>query len=64
MQALRQKSAEGVSVKVICDAKASPNIIQKLDPKIEVVRRFAKGLMHLKVLYYRWQRTAGLAQPI
>lgn len=50
IQVLRQKSQEGIPVKVICDAKASPNIVQKLGPKIEVVRRFAKGLMHLKIL--------------
>ena len=50
ISALRQKSEEGIPVKVICDAKASPHIIQKLGPKVEVVRRFAKGLMHLKIL--------------
>ncbi len=50
IQALRQKSEQNIPVKVICDAKASPHIIQKLGPKVEVVRRFAKGLMHLKIL--------------
>lgn len=50
IQAIRQKSEEGIPVKVICDAKASPNILLKLGPKIDVVRRFAKGLMHLKIL--------------
>lgn len=50
IHALRQKSEQGIPVKVICDAKASPNIIQKLGPQVEVTRRFAKGLMHLKIL--------------
>lgn len=50
LQALREKSEEGVYVKVICDAKSCPNIIQKLGPKVDVVRRFGKGLMHLKIL--------------
>ena len=50
IHALRQKSDEGILVNVICDAKASPNILQKLGTKVNVVRRFAKGLMHLKIL--------------
>lgn len=50
IQAIRQKSEEGIPVKVICDAKASPNIIRKLGPKVDVLRRFGKGLMHLKIL--------------
>lgn len=50
IHALRQKSEEGIPVKVICDAKASPNILQKLGPKIEVIRRIGKGHMHLKIL--------------
>lgn len=50
IRTLRNKSEEGISIKVICDAKASPNIIQKLGPKVEIVRRLAKGHMHLKIL--------------
>lgn len=50
IDAIRQKSEEGITIKVICDAKASPNIIQKLGPKVDVLRRFGKGLMHLKIL--------------
>jgi cardiolipin synthase A/B len=50
IHALRQKSEEGIPTKVICDAKASPHIIQKLGSHVEVVRRLAKGLMHLKIL--------------
>ena len=50
IQAIRQKSDQGVSVRVICDAKASPYIIRKLGPKVDVLRRFGKGLMHLKIL--------------
>lgn len=50
IKSLRQKSEEGIPVKVICDAKASPHIIQKLGPQVEVIRRFSKGHMHLKIL--------------
>lgn len=47
---LRNKSEEGISVKVICDAKASPYIDTKLGSKIETIRRFGPGLMHQKIL--------------
>lgn len=64
IQALRQKSEEGIAVKVICDAKASPHIVEKLGPKVHLVRRFAKGLMHLKVLVidekYCWIGSANM----
>lgn len=48
--ALRDKSRQGIDVKVICDAKASPYIDSKLGPKIDVIRRFGRGIMHLKIL--------------
>ena len=50
IHALKQKSAEGVLVKVVSDATASPFIDSKLGSKIEVVRRFGPGIMHLKIL--------------
>ncbi len=50
IQSLRKKSEEGVSVRVICDAKASPRVIQKLGGKVKLIRRFAAGLMHQKIL--------------
>lgn len=50
INAIRQKGDEGIPIKVICDAKASPNVISKLGPKIDVLRRFGPGLMHLKML--------------
>lgn len=50
IQNLKQKSEEGVDVKVVCDAKASPLAAQRLGPKVKVVKRFATGLMHQKIL--------------
>ena len=47
---LKKKHNEGVSIKVICDAKASPYIDSKLGSKIDVTRRFGPGLMHQKIL--------------
>lgn len=50
INALRTKSEEGVKVKVICDAKASPYAVKRLGPGIEVLRRFSPGHMHQKIL--------------
>lgn len=47
---LRTKSQQGVDVRVICDAKASPYIDSKLGPHIHTTRRFGPGLMHQKIL--------------
>lgn len=47
---LKAKGEEGVPVKVICDAKASPYIDSKLGPMVQVTRRFGPGLMHQKIL--------------
>lgn len=47
---LRKKSAEGISVTVVCDAKASPYAKQKLGDKIKTRKRYSKGLMHQKIL--------------
>jgi len=61
---LRYKSETGVDVRVICDAKASPNINTKLGPKINTVRRFGPGLMHQKILViddsYTWLGSANM----
>lgn len=50
IQALRDQAERGILTKVICDAKASPHIVEKLGPSVQIVRRLAKGLMHLKIL--------------
>lgn len=50
IDSLNKKAQEGVPVHVVCDAKASPHIDSKLDPKISIVRRFGPGLMHQKLL--------------
>lgn len=47
---LRRKSDEGIPVKVICDAKASPGIVKNLGPKVDLVRRYSTGFMHQKIL--------------
>jgi phosphatidylserine/phosphatidylglycerophosphate/cardiolipin synthase-like enzyme len=48
-QALREKSAEGIPVYIVCDAKASPGITTRL-PQAQIVRRAGKGLTHQKII--------------
>ncbi len=50
IQALRDKADEGIQVKVLVDGKATPFIDRKLGPKVEVVKRYADGIMHMKIL--------------
>jgi cardiolipin synthase A/B len=50
IQGLKQKSEQGVKVKVVCDGKASPFVERKLGSKVDVIKRFGDGLMHLKIL--------------
>lgn len=50
IHALKEKSRQGVKVKVVSDAKASPYIDSKLGQKVDVLRRFGPGIMHLKIL--------------
>jgi phosphatidylserine/phosphatidylglycerophosphate/cardiolipin synthase-like enzyme len=51
IKSLKDKSLEGCDVKVICHAdKSSVGLEEKLGPKVELLKRFTKGLMHLKVL--------------
>lgn len=47
---LRSKSLQGIDVKVICDAKASPYVDSKLGTKVSTTRRYGPGLMHQKIL--------------
>jgi phosphatidylserine/phosphatidylglycerophosphate/cardiolipin synthase-like enzyme len=49
IQALRDKTAQGIPVYIVCDAKASPGITQKL-PQAHIVRRAGQGLTHQKIL--------------
>lgn len=49
IQALHEKSSAGIPVHIVCDAKASPGIRQKL-PQATIVRRAGKGLTHQKIL--------------
>jgi len=48
--ALRRKSEEGVSVLVIHDPVATSDVAHRLGPKVELVGRRTKGLMHNKLL--------------
>lgn len=50
IQALRKKSEEGASVRVICDARISNETIRKLGKKVSVVKIQGKNHMHLKIL--------------
>lgn len=50
IRALRQKAEEGVNVSVIFDGKSTPFADRKLGPKVNVLKRFGDGLMHMKIL--------------
>ncbi len=50
IRSINQKADEGIPVKIICDADASNNIEQKISPKIHLIKRYGKGLMHLKLI--------------
>ncbi len=50
IQKLKEKSEQGVNVHVVCDPTASPRIARKLGPKVRLIRRHGKGLMHHKIL--------------
>lgn len=58
MKALTEKSEEGVSVTVIQDEDATPEeAAKKLSSRIKLIRRHAKGLMHLKLLVIDGKQT-------
>jgi cardiolipin synthase A/B len=50
IKALRNRSEQGVEVRVICDAKASKGVYLKLGQFVKVYFRGGKGLMHQKIL--------------
>lgn len=50
IRALRQKSEEGVEVTLICHQDISYDIENKIGNKVKVLKRFGKGLMHLKIM--------------
>lgn len=54
---LNRKANEGIDVKIICDANASTYIEQKLSPKIHLIKRYGKGLMHLKLIVIDGKQT-------
>ncbi|MBA2728874.1 MAG: hypothetical protein H0U49_11970 [Parachlamydiaceae bacterium] len=57
IKSLKNKSLENCSVKVICDAKTSPDIEQALGTNVKVIKRFIDGLMHQKILIIDGQQT-------
>lgn len=57
ISSLKNKSEEGIDVRVICDAKASPYIDTKLGSKVATTRRFGPGLMHQKILVIDGKQT-------
>ncbi len=63
IQALKEKS-RSISVTVICDAKACPNLEKRLGKKITLIKRQPKGLMHQKILVidkkYVWVGSANM----
>lgn len=50
IDSLKRKSESGVLVKVICDSKTCPEIETRLGPQVKILKRFIKGLMHIKLL--------------
>ena len=48
--ALRKKADEGIKVFIVCDPVATQDAATKLGPKIQVIPRRQKGLMHNKLL--------------
>ncbi len=50
IEALKQKSQEGLSVTVLCDGRDSPSADRKLGPGIHVIKRFGDNIMHQKIL--------------
>lgn len=50
IRALREKAEEGVDVTIICHQDISYDIEKRAGSKIKVLKRFGKGLMHLKIM--------------
>lgn len=50
LQALNQKAQEGIPVYVVVDGKASAKVQSRLNSRVQLIKRFGEGLMHLKIL--------------
>lgn len=48
--ALRKKSEEGVDVTLICHQDISYDIENRIGARVHLLKRFGKGLMHLKIM--------------
>lgn len=50
ISALRKKSEEGVDVTLICHQDISYDIENRIGSRVHLLKRFGKGLMHLKIM--------------
>lgn len=50
IEALKQKSKEGITVKVVCDGKACPSLSRRLGSTVQTKNMYPSGLMHQKIL--------------
>lgn len=50
INALKEKAEQGIDVRVIHHGASTPYADRKLGPKVNVLRRFGEGLMHMKIL--------------
>lgn len=50
IQALRKKSEEGIDVTLICHEDISYDIEKRIGSKVNILKRFGCGLMHLKIM--------------
>lgn len=50
IKSLREKSQSTCVVKVICNATTCLDVEKKLGSRVKVLKRFIKGLMHIKIL--------------
>ncbi len=50
IRALRERSEEGIDITIICHEDISYAIEKRVGNKVKVLKRFGKGLMHLKIM--------------
>lgn len=50
IESLREKSCTDCAVKVICDLRNSSKLEARLGPKVKILKRDIKGLVHIKML--------------
>ncbi|MCE5319083.1 MAG: phospholipase D-like domain-containing protein [Parachlamydia sp.] len=50
IHSLNERCAAGIPVRIVCNGKDSHKLKERLDPRIQLVRRFGPCLMHQKIL--------------